>query len=107
MPTKFWNKVNTLSFKTKATLLAIGLGTIPIVATGTFNYLQISSTIDQQTIKTQTARSEAIADKLNRFIFERNGDIEVLSALPLFTDPKLAASGSVATKTSFVRPICY
>ncbi len=102
MPTKFWNKVSTLSFKTKATLLAIGLGTIPIVATGTFNYLQIRSTIEQQTIKTQTARAESIADKLNRFIFERNGDIEIMSALPLFTDPKLSASASVATKASIL-----
>ena len=102
MPTKFWNKVSTLSFKAKAILLAIGLGTIPIVATGTFNYLQISRTIEQQTIKTQTTRAAAIADKLNRFIFERNGDIEIMSSLPIFTDPKLSAIGSVATKASIL-----
>ena len=31
MSTNLWTKVNTLSFKTKSTLIAIALGIIPIV----------------------------------------------------------------------------
>ena len=58
-----WNK---LSFKTKATLLAIALGLAPIVAIGTLSYSQIKTSIEQQTVKSQTARAQAVADKLNR-----------------------------------------
>jgi hypothetical protein len=102
MPTNLWTKVNTFSFRTKATLLAISLGIIPITVTGTISYLQIRNTIEQQTIKTQTIRAEAVADKLNRFIFERNGDVEVLAALPFFTNPKVAAITSIADKAAIL-----
>jgi hypothetical protein len=102
MPTKFWNKASTLSFKTKATLLAIGLGTIPIVATGTISYRQIKNTLEQQTVKTQATRAEAVADKLNRFVFERNGDVEVLAALPFFNNPKVAAVIPIADKAAIL-----
>jgi methyl-accepting chemotaxis protein PixJ len=96
------NKWNKLSFKTKATLLAIALGVMPLVVVGTLSYLQISNTLQQQVAKAQTDRAEAIADKLARFIFERNGDVEVLSSLAVFTDPKLAAATPVADKTALL-----
>ncbi len=91
MSTNLWTKVNTLSFKTKATLIAIALGVTPIAAIGTLNYFQISNSSQQKTIESQRTRAEAIADKLNRFVFERNGDVSVLASLPVFTNPKIAA----------------
>ncbi len=98
MSTNLWTRVTTLSFKTKATLLAIGLGILPIAAIGTLSYLQIRNTIEQQTAKTQKARAEAVADKLNRFVYERNGDVEVLSELPVFVNPKVATLISTEEK---------
>ncbi len=94
-PRSKWNK---LSFKTKATLLAISLGLIPLAVVGALSYLQISNTLQQQVAKAQTDRAEAIADKLDRFIFERNGDVEVLASLAVFTNPKLAATTPAADK---------
>jgi methyl-accepting chemotaxis protein PixJ len=96
------SKWNRLSFKTKATLIAIGLGLAPIGAIGTLSYSQIKASLEQQTVKTQTARAEAVADKLNRFVFERNGDVEILAAQPVFTDPKLSAITSATSKAALL-----
>ncbi len=95
MPTSKWNK---LSFKTKATLLAIVLGIAPILAIGTLSYFQINAATNKQVSKAQVAMAEAVADKLNRFVFERNGDVETLAAQPIFTNPKLASISSPEEK---------
>ena len=76
MSTQLWTKVTTLSFKTKAILLAIALGVVPIAAIGTLNYLQIQRASQQKVAVDQQNRAAAIADKLNRFIFERNGMLQ-------------------------------
>ncbi len=94
-----WNR---LSFKTKATLIAIALGLAPIAAIGTLSYLQISTSLKEQTYQTQKARAASIADKLNRFIFERNGDVETLAAQPMFANAKLAAIVPAADKTKLL-----
>jgi methyl-accepting chemotaxis protein len=98
MSTNLWTKVNTLSFKNKATLLAIALGVTPIAVIGTINYLQVRNASLQQTTKAQKARVESVADKLNRFMFERYGDASVLSSLPVFVDAKVSAITSVEKK---------
>ncbi len=97
--TSKWNK---LSFKTKATLLALALGLMPIAAIGTLSYFQIKAAIESQVVKIQTDRAVAVADKLNRFVFERNGDVETLAAQPVFTDAKLSATTSLESKTKLL-----
>jgi methyl-accepting chemotaxis protein PixJ len=96
------SKWNSLSFKTKATLLAIALGLTPIVAVGTLSYFQVKSSIEAQVVKAQTDRAEAVADKLNRFVFERNGDVEALAAQPVFVDPKLSSTSSLEAKNNLL-----
>jgi methyl-accepting chemotaxis protein PixJ len=95
-------KWNRLSFKTKATLIAIALGLAPIAAIGTLSYLQISTALTEQTAQSQKVRAAAIADKLNRFIFERNGDVETLAAQPIFADPKVSAVVPIEDKTKLL-----
>lgn len=102
MSTQLWTKVNTLSFKTKSVLVAIAVGVIPIAAIGTIDYLQVRHSSQQQTIKTQKARANAVADKLNRFVFERYGDVAILSSLPIFVDPKVAAIASPQSKSQLL-----
>jgi Methyl-accepting chemotaxis protein (MCP) signalling domain/Cache domain len=98
MSTKLWTKVTTLSFKTKAILIAIAIGVTPIVGIGMLNYLQISNSSQQQVSKREKERAGLIADKLNRFMFERTGDVAVLASLPVFTDPKVIAITSAERK---------
>jgi methyl-accepting chemotaxis protein len=102
MSINLWTKVNQLPFKTKSIFLAIALGLIPIGTIGTIAYLQISNASQQQIAKTQKARVAIIADKLNRFVFERNGDVSVISALPIFATAKVAAITSGADKNSLL-----
>ena len=98
MSTKLWTKVTTLSFKSKAILIAIVLGIAPIAATGTLNYTQIQGAAQAKTTKTQKDRAVLIADRLNRFVFERNGDVAVLASLPVFVNAKVSAIVSPAEK---------
>jgi methyl-accepting chemotaxis protein len=102
MSTKLWTKISSPSFKTKATLLAIALGIVPIAIIGTINYIQVSSNSRAQTLEAQKSRAAAVADKLNRFAFERNGDIEIISSLPIFVDSKVAVITSVESKSQLL-----
>jgi methyl-accepting chemotaxis protein len=102
MTTNLWTRVTAPSFKTKATLSAIAIGILPVILIGGLNYNQIKNTNQQQITKTQKSRATAIADKLNRFIFERNGDIQVLSSLPVFVDSKVSAIASPESKSQLL-----
>jgi methyl-accepting chemotaxis protein len=102
MATKLWTKVTTLSFKTKVILTAIALGVTPITVIGILNYAQVQNASQQRTIETQKSRAVSIADKLNRFVFERNGDVSVLASLPVFTNPKVAAVTSLQDKSTLL-----
>jgi methyl-accepting chemotaxis protein len=102
MTTKLWTRVTTPSFKTKATLVAIAVGIIPVILIGGLNYNQIVNANKEQIIKNQTSRAEGVADKLNRFVFERNGDVEVISSLPVFVDAKVSAIASIQTKSQLL-----
>ncbi len=102
MTTKLWTRVTALSFKTKATLVAIAVGILPVILIGGLNYNQIVNANQQQIVKIQKSRAEAIADKLNRFVFERNGDVEVISSLPFFVDTKVSATTSIESKSKLL-----
>jgi 23S rRNA pseudoU1915 N3-methylase RlmH len=102
MTTNLWTRVTAPSFKTKATLAAIAVGITPVILIGGLNYNQIVNANQQQIIKNQKSRAEAIADKLNRFVFERNGDVEVMSSLPVFVDAKVSAVASTQTKSQLL-----
>jgi methyl-accepting chemotaxis protein PixJ len=98
-PSAKWSK---LSLKTKVTLLATLLGLAPIAAIGALSYSQIDSALRQQTAQEQKTRAIGIADKFNRFIFERNGDVEVLASQPVFADSKLSAFTTPESKTKLL-----
>ncbi len=97
--TSKWNK---LGLKTKVTLLAIALGLGPIAVIGVLGYVQIDTALKDQTTKAQQSRAAAVADKLNRFVFERNGDVEILAAQPIFADAKLAIITSPESKAKLL-----
>jgi methyl-accepting chemotaxis protein PixJ len=98
-PTGKWSK---LSLKTKVTLLATILGLAPIAVIGALSYHQIDGALRTQVAQEQKTRAIEIADKFNRFIFERNGDVEVLASQPVFADAKLAALTSQEAKVKLL-----
>ncbi|WP_017319182.1 methyl-accepting chemotaxis protein [Mastigocladopsis repens] len=87
------NRVSTtfkrLSLSTKATLLAIAIGTLPVVAIGTLAYLVASNSLTNKVSQIQQVEVKGLADKVNRFIIERNNDIQLISSLPILTNSKI------------------
>jgi methyl-accepting chemotaxis protein PixJ len=97
--TSKWNK---LSLKTKVTILATLLGLGPIAAIGALSYNQINNALKEQTAQSQKARAEQVADKFNRFIFERNGDVETLAAQPVFADARVSSLTPAESKAKLL-----
>ncbi len=81
----------SLNLRTKATILAVVISTIPVVAIGGAAYYFSSRTLDERIRETQQQKTSAIADKINRFMYERYGDVQVLANHPIFTNRKAQA----------------
>ena len=85
-------RFSKLGLKNKATILAIAIGTIPVVAIGLFGYLTVSQSLTGQALERNKTKTLQVSDKINRFMFERFGDIQTLATFDLFTDPSLKVS---------------
>jgi methyl-accepting chemotaxis protein PixJ len=81
----------SLSLRSKATLLAVLLSTIPVIAIGGIAYYFSSRSLEERISEAQEQKTKTIADKINRFVYERYGDIQVLSNNPIFTNRKVQA----------------
>jgi methyl-accepting chemotaxis protein PixJ len=91
-------KWQNLNLRAKATLLAIAIGTLPVVATGTLAYFSTSPAVKQAAIAGQETRLTETSALISRFIFERFGDIQILSNLPIFANHKGTANVTEAQK---------
>jgi methyl-accepting chemotaxis protein PixJ len=90
------------SLKTKAAIFATLMAIVPASLVGALSVWQTNNFTNQQVKTGQQERASAIADKMNRFIFERFGDVEIMAALPIFTDPKLAATMTKEQKSQLL-----
>ena len=72
-----------LSLSTKTTILAIAMVTIPVFTIGLGGYIAASNSLKNKVFDLQQAQTKSFADKVNRFMFERYGDIQVLSNLAI------------------------
>jgi methyl-accepting chemotaxis protein PixJ len=83
--------LSKFSLRTKATLLAIALGATPLAIVGTGAYLVTQGTLKQEIETTQKAQATEAIDKINRFIFERYGDVQAVANLPLLRNAQIGA----------------
>lgn len=81
---------NKISLRNKAIVFAIALGTIPVIGCGTLAYYINNKSIVRSTIQYQESRAASLSDKLNRFLFERYGDIQIIANLPILNNSKEA-----------------
>jgi methyl-accepting chemotaxis protein PixJ len=79
------------SIRFKATLLALAIGIVPVIVIGGVAYYFANQSITQKVASEQQFKTIELADKLNLFMFERFGDIQVLANLPFLNDPKVQA----------------
>ncbi|MBW4543007.1 MAG: GAF domain-containing protein [Symplocastrum torsivum CPER-KK1] len=87
-----------LGLTQKATALAIALGTIPVLLTGITAYQYANQAFSKQISETKIASAVSVEDKVKRFMRERYGDIQVLAALPVLSNPNLSETTPVAEK---------
>jgi twitching motility protein PilJ len=80
------------SIRIKATLLAVAIGTIPVVAIGSAAYYFANRSFNEKVALEQQDKTIELADKLNLFMFERFGDIQVLAEQPFLVDPKVKSA---------------
>ena len=78
-----------LSLQSKATILAIILGTLPVILTGGTAYIFASRSIVQQIIREQTQRTEIAAEKFEVFLVDRLHEVESLAVNQVFTEQSL------------------
>ncbi|AFY34047.1 methyl-accepting chemotaxis protein [Calothrix sp. PCC 7507] len=81
--------VRRLHLGTKATVLAIAIGTLPALGIGAIAYKFASRSITQQVTQAQETEAVNLTEQINRFMFERYGDIQVLSNLPFLVNSEV------------------
>ncbi|PMB42363.1 chemotaxis protein [Fischerella thermalis CCMEE 5205] len=81
-----------LSLGTKATVLAIAIGTLPVLGIGVLAYQITKNSVQTKASQLQQSQAEDLADKVNRFMVERYGDIQFISNLPMLADPQIRAN---------------
>ncbi|BAZ00330.1 methyl-accepting chemotaxis sensory transducer with phytochrome sensor [Tolypothrix tenuis PCC 7101] len=104
-----WDKAVTyfhrLSLGTKATVLAIAIGTLPTLGIGAIAYSFANKSIYKQITQAQEAETVGLLDKINRYILGRYGDVQLLSDLPFLTNPQLRDSISAQQKQGLLDQI--
>jgi twitching motility protein PilJ len=80
-PSKTPKKGFFSSIRNKATAVAVAIGVIPVAVIGTAAYYLVSRDLEQQLLEEQQFKAEQAMDKLEAFMFERYGDIQVLANL--------------------------
>ncbi|AVH70801.1 methyl-accepting chemotaxis protein [Nostoc sp. 'Lobaria pulmonaria (5183) cyanobiont'] len=76
----------------KATILAIAIGTIPVLGIGAIAFGFANKSITKQITQSQQAEATGLSDKVNRFMLGRYGDIQVISSLPFLTNSQASIS---------------
>ncbi|MGL5871344.1 MAG: GAF domain-containing protein [Xenococcaceae cyanobacterium] len=87
-----------MSLRLKATLAAIALGTLPVLAIGGFAYSVVDRQIRDNAIKEQETLTQTQGKRVSAFMFERYGDIQILANLGILTNSKLRKEVSPADK---------
>ncbi|AFY46460.1 methyl-accepting chemotaxis protein [Nostoc sp. PCC 7524] len=99
------NYLKRLSLSTKAIILAIAVGTLPILSIGAIAYNLLNKSINEQITKAQQTEAITLADTVNQFISERYQDIQTLSNLPFLTNYKVREVKTNADKQAVLNQI--
>ncbi|NEZ58277.1 methyl-accepting chemotaxis protein [Adonisia turfae] len=85
----WWHR---LGLKTKASLLAILLGTFPVISVGAIAYNIANQGTFEKLQELETVRVNDLQSAVALFMKERYSDIQFLANLEIFTDPQLRST---------------
>ena len=83
---------------TKSIILSIAIGTLPVLGIGAIAYMFGSKLITKQIITSQENTAINLSDKVNNFIGQRYGDIQILSNIS-FSSPMQDTEKAIAEKS--------
>ncbi len=98
LPSKMGKQSIWSSIQLKATLAAVAIGTLPVIAIGATAYYFANQSLTAQINQTKQTQAVQLSDKLNRFMVDRYGDIQIMASLSIFRDAKLAATTPLPDK---------
>ena len=88
------------SLKTKATLLAVAIGVIPVATVGLLAYNVLNRSLTQEIKKEHLEATQIAADGFTRFMEDRVREVEALARDPIFTDARLRNFATLEEKTA-------
>jgi uncharacterized phage infection (PIP) family protein YhgE len=94
--------LNSLSLKTKAIILSTAFGILPVLCSGGVAYYFTNKNLYQNKINQQELTAVNLSDKVNRFLFERYGDIQAIANLPAFSNPQVRAVINTEDKNKLI-----
>ena len=102
-PSKFQSSSKKpFTLRTKATLLAIAIGVIPVATVGMLAFNLLNRSLTEQISQEQLEKNEIAADSVTRFLEDRIKEVETLAKNPLFTNPKLRETATLAEKAALL-----
>lgn len=92
------SRSNRLSLTARAMVIAIAVGTLPMIGIGTTAYYAASRTMNQQMVQVKQKQAVDAANQVNQFLQDRAGNLQLLANTPLLTNPRLLTKTSTQTK---------
>ncbi|MEA5511451.1 methyl-accepting chemotaxis protein [Crocosphaera sp. UHCC 0190] len=74
--------------RAKATLLAMAIGTLPVMAVGGIAYTLANQSINRQIDTFEKTNVTQLQDKIHVYMKDRFSDIQAMASLDIFTNPK-------------------
>jgi methyl-accepting chemotaxis protein PixJ len=91
-----------LSVKTKATVIAVVLATVPIVGIGAITYYFVNLSMTDQVYKTKQRLATQVADATDVYIRGAFAEVQVISQLPVFRNASIYSLISQAERESML-----
>jgi twitching motility protein PilJ len=105
--TPWWHSLSlrSSSLRTKATLLALALGTIPVILVGTTAYFSAGTGLKEQIVQSEKTNAQDLEDKLNLFVTKTYDNIITLSKLDAFTNATVRSTLSTEEKNAILKDL--
>lgn len=96
------SRFKELSLRTKATVIAIAIGTLPVLGLGIVSNLLVSESIKSKIFQVQQIEASGLADQINQFMKERYKDIQVLASYEILTEKSFRETSTPQQKAKIL-----
>ncbi|MEZ4672325.1 MAG: GAF domain-containing protein [Anaerolineae bacterium] len=89
------------SIQWRLVFFSLLIALIPVTIVGTLSFLQARDSIQQQISSAVQGQASAVGTNLERYLFERRGDVTVISQNEIVTDPTV----SIENKSQYLKTV--